>query len=137
MRRLRWLLVASVVLVGVMFVAGFPLHTYLQQRHTLATVSSQVDRLAQGNAALRQQIAKLQTSSEIEKIARQDYRMVKKGEQAYTILPSPSNSPAPPPARTGASSGTPPASGARAARRPARPTGDQGLLSKILNEFSF
>ncbi len=153
MRAVRWLLVGSVVLVGVMFVAGFPLHTYLQQRQNLAAVSAQSAALAKSNKSLSHEVQVLQTDSAVEQIARQDYHMVKPGEQAYAILPAPSPTPrsgaAPKPSnrssdQTGRSTrrggsgdaggGTVAASGSNQASAPG---GGQSLLSRVLGEFSF
>jgi cell division protein FtsB len=123
MSRSLWALVATVVLVGVLFVAGFPYHTYLQQRHNLAQASQQLDSLSRQDKALESKIARLQTNSQVEQLARSAYHLVKPGEQAYTILPQAA---APPPAHP-------------ATRRASSPTKSvhRSLWQRIASEFSF
>ncbi len=127
MSRSLWALVATVVLVGVLLVAGFPFHTYLQQRHSLAQASQQLDQLGRQDRSLQAQIRQLQTDSQVEQLARSVYHLVKPGEQAYTVLPLPPAAPAPshrqPPARP-------------AGPQQAEPT-HRGLWQRIVNEFSF
>ncbi len=123
-RHVVWATAVSVVLVGVMFVAGFPLRTYLQQRSSLLTASHQLQALSTQNRSLNDQIKKLNTDGEVERLARQYYGMVKPGEQAYVVLPSPSPGQ---PAR------------AVAGRRGAggSPPPNRGLWSRVTGEFSF
>jgi cell division protein FtsB len=94
--RVLGLLLASVVLVGVLFLFVLPGRTYLAQRRTVAAAETRVKVLSQANAQLEQQAKRLQTDAEIERIARQQYGMVKPGEVPYAILP-PKQPPAPPP----------------------------------------
>ena len=127
MSRSLWALVATVVLVGVLLVAGFPFHTYLQQRHSLAQASQQLDQLSRQDRSLRAQIDQLQTNGQVEQLARRVYHLVKPGEQAYAILPLP-QAPRAPSHR--------PRPADQALTRPAPPT-HQGLWQRIVNEFSF
>lgn len=90
MRRALWLGVGTVVLVIVLFLAVFPVGTYLGQRSQLRQESAQLARLRFENRALASKAAKLQTNGEIERIAREDYGLVKPGQEAYVILPAPS-----------------------------------------------
>jgi cell division protein FtsB len=98
--RILGLLLASVVLVGVLFLFVLPGRTYLAQRRTVAAAETRVKVLSQANAQLEQQAKRLQTDAEIERIARQQYGMVKPGEVPYAILPPKQPpAPAPPPPR--------------------------------------
>jgi cell division protein FtsB len=94
-RRIVWLIFASVLLVAGLFLFVLPGRTYLTQRRSLdaATVRERV--LSSENAKLAQRIQQLQTDAEIERLARQEYGLVKPGEQAYAILP-PRQTTAPP-----------------------------------------
>ncbi|MGH9073740.1 MAG: FtsB family cell division protein, partial [Acidimicrobiales bacterium] len=83
MRRVVWAVVASVVLVGVMFVTVFPTGTYLRQRRQLSHVSGQLATLRSENGALARQVKKLDTDAEIAKLAHQDYGLVRPGQEAY------------------------------------------------------
>jgi cell division protein FtsB len=98
-RRIVWLIFASVLLVAGLFLFVLPGRTYLTQRRSLdaATVRERV--LYSENAKLAQRVQQLQTDAEIERLAREEYGLVKPGEEAYAILP-PRQPPAPPsPAR--------------------------------------
>jgi cell division protein FtsB len=100
--RVLALLLASVALVGVLFLFVLPGRAYLAQRRTLTAAETRVDVLAKANAQLHDQISKLNTDAEIERIARERYGLIKPGEVPYTILPSQaSNTPeaAAPPAK--------------------------------------
>jgi cell division protein FtsB len=97
--RVLALLVASVVLMGVLFLFVLPGRTYLAQRRSLAAAETRVNVLGKANAQLNQRMASLQTPAEIERLARQYYGLKMKNETPYVILPSPASStPAAPPA---------------------------------------
>jgi cell division protein FtsB len=81
------MVVAAVTLVGVLFLFVLPGRTYLAQRRSLTATASRVQVLGKENAKLGQQVQALQTDSEIERLAREQYGLVKPGEQAYAILP--------------------------------------------------
>jgi cell division protein FtsB len=81
--------VASAVLVAVLLLFVFPTRTYLDQRHQLATASERLRVLSSQNAGLSARIDQLHTDTEIERIAREQYHLVRPGETAFAILPSP------------------------------------------------
>ncbi len=89
MRRAAWLLVGSVVLVGILFVAVFPTRTYLTQRRDLAATERRLEVLSAQNDELAARARSLDTDAEIERLAREQYNMVRPGEEAYAILPPP------------------------------------------------
>ena len=88
-RRLLWITLASVTIVGVLFVGVYPTRTFLAQRSGLQKAQHQLDVLQAENAKLEQQAADLNTDSRIETIARENYNLVRPGEEAYAILPAP------------------------------------------------
>ena len=92
MRRAVWPLIVSVVIVGLLFLTVFPARSYLTQRRQLATASTRLHRLTERNAQLSTEVQKLNTDAEIERLAREDYNLVKPGEEAYAILPAPAGS---------------------------------------------
>lgn len=100
MRRAAWPLVASVVLVGLLFLFVFPTRTYLGQRHDLDSAERRVEVLSRENEELAARVKKLNTDEEIERIAREQYNLVKPGEEAYAILPAPQPDAPPAPAPT-------------------------------------
>ena len=87
MRR-GWAVVAAIVAVGVLFVAVFPTRTWLAQRQDLAATERKLAVLSTQNAEMTARVQRLNTDAEIERLARQDYNLVRPGEEAYAILPS-------------------------------------------------
>lgn len=114
---MAWGVVASVVLVGVLFVAVFPSRTYLAQQRSIATAEERVAVLSVENDRLAARVQRLNTDGEIERLAREQYNLVRPGEEAYAILPSR-------PAR-------------RAEKRRPPEQDDRGLLSKVWDGLSF
>jgi cell division protein FtsB len=88
-RRALWPLLVSVVLVGVIFAGVFPTRTYLAQRTSIARAEKQLDVLGEQNEALERRANDLQSDAEIERLAREQYNLVKPGEEAYAVLPPP------------------------------------------------
>ena len=86
-RRAFRFVVAGISLVAVLFLFLFPARTYLAQRRSLSDAATRVDVLSKENAKLAQQAQQLQTDAEIERLARQQYGLIKTGEDAYAILP--------------------------------------------------
>ena len=84
-----WAGVVAAVLVAVLALFVFPTRTYLDQRHELAVASQRMRVLDAQNAQLSQQVDKLHTDAEIERIAREQYHLVKPGEKAFAVLPAP------------------------------------------------
>jgi len=95
MRR-SWLFVAGLAAVGVLFIAVFPARTYLDQHRQRQEVLAQIKATDARNRSLEQRIATLHTDAEVERLAREQYNLVRPGEEAYAILPS--RQPPPPPA---------------------------------------
>lgn len=87
--RLVGLVGGGVVLCGVLAVAVFPTSTYLDQRSDTAEAEQRLEVLRTQNEAYEEQIDRLQTAEEIERIAREQYNLVFPGEEAYAILPAP------------------------------------------------
>ena len=87
--RLVGALVASVLCVGVLFVAVFPTRSYLAQRASVHQAQRRIDAIDRENQRLQRQARRLTTPDEIERLARAQYGLVRPGEQAYAILPAP------------------------------------------------
>lgn len=87
MRRAVWALLAAVTVAGVLLLFVFPARTFLAQRRALASTSERIAVLAKENAALSAKVARLKTPSEVAKIARERYGLVRPGEKAYALLP--------------------------------------------------
>ena len=99
MRRAFWPLMGSVALVGTLFLFVFPARTYLDQHRRLAATQQRMRVLAQRNSELTARVQQLNTDAEIERLARERYSLVKPGEEAYAILPSPVPAAPPTPAK--------------------------------------
>jgi cell division protein FtsB len=92
-----WLLVGTLATVGILFVAVFPARTYLDQRHARQEVAAQIKTTDNRNQVLENRIKTLHTDAEVERLAREQYNLVRPGEEAYAILPTrPPPAPAPP-----------------------------------------
>ena len=99
MTRLRRLTLALVALasVVVLFTTVFPTRTFLAQRAAVGAAEEQLTVLSEQNRLLEQRARLLQDDAEIERLAREEYHLVRPGEKAYALLPPPAP-PAPPPA---------------------------------------
>ena len=84
-----WPLVAAVVVIGLVFLAVFPTRTYLSQRRELSNTERRLAVLSGQNQELSGRVARLNTDAEIERLAREQYNLVRPGEEAFAILPPP------------------------------------------------
>lgn len=80
---------ASLVVVGVLFVFVFPTRAYLAQRAEIGQVRDDLESLREQNARLAEEAARLSDPAEIEKIARERFHLVRPGEQAFAVVPAP------------------------------------------------
>jgi len=94
LRKAVWPVLVLVVLVGVLFVAVFPTRTWLAQRAETASATEQLHVLDAQNKVLEKRVDALQSDDEIERLAREQYNLVKPGEEAYAILPGAGTPPA-------------------------------------------
>jgi cell division protein FtsB len=92
------------VLGGAMYLFVFPARTYLAQKQAIAAEEQTVAVLRAEDSKLTSQSSALQDSATIEQIARQQYGLVKPGQQAFMVLPAPSRPQplAPPPPKPSA-----------------------------------
>lgn len=98
LRRMLVPLLVSVGLVGVLFVFVFPSQTFLAQRTSIARAEDQLRVLGKQNDVLTRRAAELQRDAEVERLAREQYNLVKPGEEAYAVLPPPVTATVPEPA---------------------------------------
>lgn len=92
-RRAGWerptrIAVASLAVIAIMFLFVFPTRSYLEQQRQVSSARHAVAALKVQNEQLARQAKQLQTRSEIERLAREQFNMVRPGEQAYTVLSS-------------------------------------------------
>ena len=116
-------LVGVVVVFAVLFLGLFPTRSYVAQQRAIAAEQEKVAILRTENRRLMSRVERLHTDAEIERLAREQYNLVKPGEEAYAILPGPAD---PPPAPAGAAPAPPPAP-------PAKP----GFWSTVWDHMTF
>jgi cell division protein FtsB len=85
MRRVAWLLLASVTAAGVLILFVFPGRTLLTQDRNIAAAQTHIRALDQANSVLRQRQVALNDPAQIEQMARERFGMVLSGQQAYAI----------------------------------------------------
>ncbi len=90
-RRLVWPLLGAVALVVFLAVGVFPTRTYFGQRQLISAETERVQILTAENSKLTAQVDKLHTDAEVERLAREQYNLVRPGEEAYAILPGPAD----------------------------------------------
>ncbi len=81
--------VGGAALCVVLAFAVFPTSTYLDQRAGTAEAEERLAVLRAQNEAYEERIARLETTEEIERLAREQYNLVFPGEEAYAVLPAP------------------------------------------------
>ena len=85
-----------VVMVGLLFAFVYPTRTFLDQRSDTNKARAQLEVLESENARLARESKRLSTESEIERLAREKYGLVRPGERPFVILPAPTTTTAPP-----------------------------------------
>ena len=93
LRRLVWPTLVSALFLVVLFAAVFPTRTFLAQRASISRAEEQLDVLEEQNAALEARADQLRDDAEIERLAREQYNLVRPGEEAYALLPAPTPPP--------------------------------------------
>jgi cell division protein FtsB len=88
LRRAIWPFAVSVALVGFLLVGVFPTRTFFSQRRDIAAEEERLEVLTKENQRLAARVEQLHTDEEIERLAREQYNLVRPGEEAYAILPS-------------------------------------------------
>ena len=95
-RRAIWPFVASVAVVAVLLLGVLPTRAWLDQRDRIRAEEAKLHVLSRENQRLTSRVQELHTDAEIERLAREQYNLVRPGEEAYAILPAPgSAAPAP------------------------------------------
>ena len=69
-----------------------PARNYMSQRTEVVALTEELAERRAANADLEQEIERLSTDEEVERMAREDFNLVYPGEEAYLILPAPPQS---------------------------------------------
>ncbi len=84
-----WLTAATVLFVSALVIGVFPTRSLLAQRSAIDRAEHQLSVLEQGNAELEARVDQLNTPEAIERLAREQYNLVRPGEEPFAILPPP------------------------------------------------
>src|SRR5437867_2730370 len=82
-----WVGVVAVIALGLILFLVLPTRTWLSQRSALDSAGHRLAAIRQENAALQARAKALQSPAEIERLARQQYGMIRPGEQAFAVTP--------------------------------------------------
>jgi cell division protein FtsB len=88
--------VAVFVVVGLLFVVVFPVRAWMDQRAALDRSQHQLEVLQREQRRLTDEAKRLADPQEIERLARARYGMVRHGEQAYSVVATPTSTTTPP-----------------------------------------
>jgi cell division protein FtsB len=81
------LAVASLLLIGALFLFVFPTSAVLHQRGQLNDAEQRLAVLKQQTRRLSEQSRQLLSDAEVERLARDRFNMVRPGEQAWAVVP--------------------------------------------------
>lgn len=87
-RRSRIPVALAAVFALVVLATNFPLTTLLSQHNELSAASSQLQQTEHANRLLADQDRQLNSTVAIDRLARQDYQMVGRGQTLYDVLPA-------------------------------------------------
>lgn len=80
-------MILGVVILAVFVFGVFPTGSYVEQRNELNRAIDELEQLEAENGDLQDRVARLESDEEIERVARQEFDMVKPEEETYLILP--------------------------------------------------
>ena len=102
-RRLLWPVLGLALAVFLVAVV-FPTRTYLSQRDEIASAEEKLAILTAENSKLDARVEQLHTDAEVERLAREQYGLVRPGETPYVLVPTTPTTTLPP---EGSSDSTP------------------------------
>jgi cell division protein FtsB len=78
----------GLAVVGFLFAFVYPTRTYLDQRDQLHQAEERLDVIRRETAELEADTERLKGDAEVERIAREQYGLVRPGETSYVIVPA-------------------------------------------------
>ena len=97
LRRPLTLALVAVASVVVLFATVFPTRSFVAQRAAVGAAEERLTVLNEQNRLLEERARLLEDDAEIERLAREQYHLVRPGEKAYALLPPPAPTTPPPP----------------------------------------
>ena len=82
------LFVVLLVIAGFIVTGVLPVGEYLERETKVAEAQAELDALGAENGALADDIDALYTEQEVERIAREQYGFVRRGEVSYVVIPT-------------------------------------------------
>ena len=86
----------GLTIVALLFAFVYPTSTYLRQRSELGAAHSRLDRLQAETRQLKAESQKLRGDAEVERLAREQYGLVRPGETPYVLVPAAPTTTSPP-----------------------------------------
>ena len=77
----------GIVILAVFIFGVFPTGSFLEQREQLQDAEQELLELQAENSSLEARVDRLESDSEIERVARNDFDMVLPNEESYLVLP--------------------------------------------------
>lgn len=78
----------ALAIVGFLFAFVYPTSTYFRQRAQLGKANERLERLVAEIKRLEQESEKLLGDAEVERLAREQYGLVRPGETPYVLVPT-------------------------------------------------
>jgi cell division protein FtsB len=91
--------IGGLALIGLLFAFVFPIRTYLAQRGQISSASAHLAQLQRDTRQVEAQSRQLRGDAAVERIAREEYGLVRPGETPYVLVPA-ASSPTTPTAAT-------------------------------------
>jgi len=89
--RIVWTAVVVSIAGAALLLAVAPTKAWLDQRRAMRETQERLHLLNEQNAELQKRAEALQTPEEVERVAREQYNLVKPGEKVFTVLPEPAS----------------------------------------------
>jgi cell division protein FtsB len=86
-RTVIFTIMIGLALVGFLFAFVYPTRTYLHQRGQIQSAEERLDLIQRETEELQRDTERLKGDAEVERIAREQYGLVRPGETPYVIVP--------------------------------------------------
>jgi len=84
-RRAIWVSVVVLAVVVLVGAGRLPFRRYLENTEAIAETQEQLDAVRESNGRLQEQVDRLATDEELERVAREQYGYAKPGEEVYHV----------------------------------------------------